>query len=193
MLKSVINLITATVLVLSCSLANADLTKKDVDLWVKSMKEITPWLEKNEEALEKAGVMNPENFSSKDAGTAALKKAGLHGDLEKKVKKYGYNSVGEWVDSTQNISTVYMAIKSEAHQAEMAAAKAQMQQLMNTPNMDPQQKAMMQQMMNEQMSIFAMLEAVTKKDKDLVRPHVPELDKIMKIDDQMKGHQGHNH
>jgi len=149
----------------------ADLKGADVSQWLKSMQVLQPWMDKNEEKFS-AQISEPTNpdVAFKEA-VSALKKAGLYDELNGKLKKLGYESVEQWNQLTRQVTFAWMALEMRQNQAEVEAAKAQYEAMKNNPNIPPEQKAMMEQMMAPALAMVQMANQSSAADQNAVKPH----------------------
>ncbi|WP_430462993.1 hypothetical protein ACQUQU_09465 [Thalassolituus sp. LLYu03] len=170
----------AIALTLMTSLAAAaDLTSKDVQLWINSMPDIDTWLNEHEDKLPELGYQ--EEDASLDAmfkrGMQDLKKAGLYDEFNAKVKKAGFSSVDQWVEVSSRISLTYMALETEDNQQISASQlEAQLKEIRES-DLPAEQKAAMEQMMAGSLMVMKAISNVSDADKAAVRPHREELAK----------------
>lgn len=153
----------------------ADLTKTDLDRWMKSMPELQSWLATNEEKLtaQISEPKNPEAIFSESI--SALKNAGLYDELNSKVKKMGYENVEEWSDISKRITFSWVALDLEANKAKIDAAKAQYEAIMANPDIPAAQKEMMKNMMSAGFAMTNLANDATPEDKKIVNAHKSEL------------------
>lgn len=153
----------------------ADLTKTDIDRWMKSMPELQSWIKIHEAKLT-AQISEPENPEAIfTESISALKNAGLYDELNSKVKKMGYENVEEWSDISKRITFSWVALELEANKAQVDAAKAQYDAIMANPDIPAAQKEMMKNMMSSGFAMTNLASDATTEDKKVVNAHKSEL------------------
>lgn len=172
----------ALMLVTSLALA-ADLTKKDVERWLKHAPDLQSWVEQQENEFDEDTL--PDDIFDQDAmadyGVQQLKQSGLYEDLNKRVKAAGYKNVEGWIIDSQKISMAYMAITLENEKGEQGTKSeilAQKKELASL-NMPEESKAMMEAMLDGALAMLETVEATNSADKTAVKPYFKEIGKIL--------------
>lgn len=162
----------------------ADLKDKDVSVWLKSMKELKPWLEQHESEFTShiSEPNNPEVAFKESVG--AIKKAGLYDELNGKVKKLGYNDVEQWSNTTKQVTFAWMALEMDQNKAQIDMAKAQYEAMKTNPDIPEAQKVMMEQMMAPALVMIKMAKKSSATDKEAVKSHQVELRSFFETDKQ---------
>lgn len=158
----------------------ANLEKKDVETWLKSVTELQTWLEQQEEKL----AQEPE-FDEALEGQAALeqaieqlKKVGVYSDFNKKVVAAGYKDVMHWLTTSQQISMAYLAVLLEGEVGQRAELEAQRKQLV-TLDLPAEQKEMLENIVASSLAMLDGLEEVSEADRAAVRPYIERLEAAM--------------
>lgn len=149
----------------------ADLNSKDVSQWLTSIKVLEPWMQQHQDQLQQElqGQTNPEQLFKKTP--ALLKKHGLYNEFNGKVKQQGYRNVEHWTEITQQVTFAWMALEMEQNRTEVEAAKAQYDAMKNNPNIPPEQKLMMEQMMGQAFAMMRMADQSSPVDRLAVEGH----------------------
>ncbi len=165
----------------------ADLTKADVERWIKHAPELQSWIEQQENEFDEETL--PDDIFDQDAmadyGIKQLKQAGLYDDLNKRVKKAGYANVESWIIDSQKISMAYMAITLENEQGEQGTKSeilAQKKEL-DALDMPEESKIMMAAMLDGALAMLKTVEAANPADKAAVKAYFTEIGKILGAED----------
>ena len=172
-------------MLLSASAFAADLTDKDVQHWISAYKSVVQWSKtqdkKDLEFMEKQRKPNVGNLFS--GSIDAMKDHKIYSDFSAVLKKSGYDNPQEWAQQGDRIVSATMALELEKRHTTSAEARAQVQQalqmLRNNPNMPPEQKAQMMQMMSMSNQMLNVAENVPQADKDAVKRNADAIKAIM--------------
>lgn len=184
---SLTNGVLAIFLLLASGLLRAEvaLTSKLIEQWIAASPELQAFGEKHEaeiEAHEPPQEQMMQDFASNftvERMLQPLKASGLYDEAEDLVEKYGFDGLEEWAGTTAQIAKAYFALESGAEMKAMEPQmKAQMEAMMNDPNMTPEMKAMMQQGMAASQGMMKMMDDVPESDKTAVKPYLPQIRKL---------------
>lgn len=181
-------ILTTLILMLVTSFAlAANLTKNDVERWMKHAPQLQTWIEQQESKFDEEAL--PDDIFDQDAmakyGLQQLKQAGIYDELTKRVKTAGYENIEHWIADSQKISMAYMAITLQNEtggQGTKSELLAQQKEL-DAMNMPAESKAMMQAMLDGALAMLESVEATTAADKAAVKPYFKKIGEILGDED----------
>jgi len=173
-------------LLLSSSTFAAGLTDKDVKNWLTSYQSVMAWSktqdQKDLQFMDKN--KNPDMAHMFANSITEMKSHKIYGSFAGVLKKSGYSDPMAWGQMGDRIMSATMAVELEKRNTTSAAAKVQMQQalqqIQNNPNMSPEQKAQLQQMMGMSNQLLDVADKVPAEDKDAVRRNADLIKSMMK-------------
>lgn len=165
----------------------ANLTKKDVELWLTHAPALQNWIELQETDFDEDAL--PDNIFDQDAmakyGIQQLKQAGMYEELNKRVKAAGYSSVEQWVEISQKVSITYMALSLENESTEQGTKEeilAQQKELAKL-DMPAESKAMMEEMLAGALVMLEVIESASAADKAAVKPYFNKIRQVLDDED----------
>ncbi|MDX1451276.1 MAG: hypothetical protein R3183_01880 [Oleiphilaceae bacterium] len=163
--------------------AASPLTGKQIENWIASQQALQQWGDANADKIARYEAemdrteVNPMDFSA-ETMLKPLRASGLYSDAESIVKKNGFKTLEEWANMTIRISKAAASI--EMDQMPEAFDMAEMQAMMNSQEFSDEQRAMMQQAIDQaNMMRKQFTEGITAEDKQAVRPYLQQIMQIM--------------
>lgn len=154
----------------------ADLKDKDVAQWINAMQVLAPWLEEHETQFT-AHITEPNNPEvAFRESVIAIKSAGLYDELNDKVTKLGFDNVEQWSETTQKVTSAWMALEMASNESQIKIAKAQYEAMKINPDIPADQKAAMEKMMAPALSMIRLAATATTGDKTAVKLHQKSLE-----------------
>ena len=170
-------LLAALMLTVASMTMAADLTEKDVKLWLSATGEMDSWLNENEDKLPEMELENED--SSVEAmfakGLQELKNAGLYDEFNTRAKKAGFDGAEHWAEISRRISLAYVALEMENETVSISQIEAQLKQVRESA-LPEEQKAMMEQMMEASLGMLRSVKNVSAADKKAVGPYRDQLE-----------------
>ena len=165
-----------------------ELTDQNVQKWMQSYSAIMDWSKtqdkKELEFLEKEQAANTPEFDALFTNAMkGMKNHKIYGEFTGVLKKNGYSNPDEWAQLGDRIMAATLAVEMEKHEANSGQTRAQMKQamdaIMNNPNMTPEQKAQMQQMMGMGNQMMDVASNVPAKDKEVIKRNASIIKQVM--------------
>lgn len=181
MLKLKSALITLILTFTSSLFAETNLSAEVIEQWIASQKALEEWGHKHEETLtqyeEQADQGENPFLIEAETMIAPLKASGLHTQAENLIKKYGFESMLSWAETTLTITKAAAAIEFENSPEMFDADK--LRAILNSGNLNEQQKAMLEQAIAHNQAMVESLKAIDQEDKDAVRPYLEKIASLM--------------
>ncbi|MEE2729888.1 MAG: hypothetical protein VYA55_03650 [Pseudomonadota bacterium] len=173
--------LSAIVFLFISSLAQAqDLTDAEVQKWVKAYQAIINWAESANIEEELDAKTEPNEYSRIFSQMMEHSKKSKHYDaLVDVLDDNGYSDPKKWSDTGDRIMLAYVANEMDGQEAEMKQQLQQMQTMMNSGMVPPEQKAMMEQMLAESSKAMKAASEAPEADKKAVKRNQALLNSIM--------------
>ena len=164
-----------------------ELTDQNVQKWIKSYSAVMEWSKtqdkKELEFLEKEQNADPKFDALFSNAMKGMKDHKIYKDFSGVLKKNGFSDTDEWAQMGDRIMAATLAVEMEKHQATSAQTRTQMKQamdsLMANPNMTPEQKAQMQQMMGMGNQMLDVADNVPANDKAVIKRNADMIKQVM--------------
>ncbi|RLT92107.1 hypothetical protein [Ketobacter sp.] len=173
--------LSAIVFLFIASLAQAqDLTDAEIQKWVKAYQAIINWAESANIEEELDNKAEPNEYSRIFSQMMEhSKKSKYYDTLVDVLDDNGYSDPTKWSDTGDRIMLAYVANEMDGQEAEMKQQLQQMQAMMNSGMVPPEQKAMMEQMLAESGKAMQAASAAPEADKKAVKRNQALLNSIM--------------
>lgn len=171
--------------VFSFTLYAADLTRVDVERWIKTHAELQAWLDQHQEQLPDEDFANT-NLSMDELrakGIQQLRNAGLYNEFNQRVRLAGFKNVEHWALLGQQISLAYMAIGLEENPQARSIFEAQLRELKTARDIPPEEKAMYEAMLKDSLNVMRQAERISPASKAAVRPYQQQLEELFEQED----------
>ncbi|PID42468.1 MAG: hypothetical protein CSB48_10430 [Proteobacteria bacterium] len=158
----------------SLASARVKLTEPVLDNLIESIQSLETWSEENKQKSQRLDDMDKgiESMSSAQM-ISDIKRAGVYNDISSLVKKHGFDSVEQWANVFERAMKAMMAsVMTEQAARFKSQMNAQMEQIMNNPNLSKEQKQAMMQMMEQSRSIMQYGDDADPQDVADVRPYI---------------------
>lgn len=167
-------IITVALIFSMSAYAGKPLTGNQIEKFMASMNDIQAWSEKNEHRFK--ADSDDESFDlSVDKIMSEMRDANAYDEIGDIVGKHGFASPEAWADTMVRVSKAMMANAISGMDGYKAQMQAQMQQMMNDPNISQEQKQQMMQMMQQTSSIADEVSDVDPADIAAVKPYMEKL------------------
>ena len=183
-LRSFIICMLMTLLLSSAVNAKPALTNSNIEKWMASQQALQSWGEQHEEEIRRyereieQSQIDPLNLSA-ESMLKPLAASGLYGEAERIVKQHGFDTMEAWAEFTIHISKVAASIEMANMPAD-AFDTSEMEAIMNSGQMNAEQKAMMQQAIAQANRFKTELtQSVSAADRDAVRPYLERITRLM--------------
>lgn len=175
-------------LALSLPAIAVEVTDKSVQKWLQSYSAVTAWAKtKDEKELkfleEKQNKREPDLTNLFSTAMKDMKGHKYYGELSGVLKNNGFSDPSEWAQLGDRIMAATMAVEMDKHEAASGQSRTQMKQameaMMNNPNVTPEQKAQMQQMMGLGNQMVDMADKVPAQDKEVIKRNAAQIKQVM--------------
>ncbi|SFX44723.1 hypothetical protein [Marinospirillum alkaliphilum] len=170
---------------LAFNLYASDLTRADVERWIKTHGELQSWLDQHQEQLPDEDFANT-NLSMEELmakGIQQLRTAGLYNEFNRRVQRAGFSNVEHWAKLGQQISLTYMAIGLEENPQALGMFEAQLRELRSARDIPAEEKAMYEAMLNESINMMRQAQRMSSASKAAVRPYQRQLEELFDQED----------
>ncbi len=175
------NMISALLLLLSIAFTTTSiqaqtLNETVIKQWLNSQKALESWGDKHAATLDQYETDLPANPMDLSAETmlTPLRKSGLYKEANNLVKEYGFDSIDAWADITLRITKAAAAI--EFAQNPELTDMSEMKELLNSAQIDPAQKKMIEQAMSQnKLMVEQIMKGTSKEDMKAVKPMINEI------------------
>lgn len=171
----------ALVFLFTASLLHAqDLTDADIQKWVKAYQAIIKWADNTDIDEELNAKAEPKEYSHIFSQMMEHSSTSKHYDaLIDVLDDNGYPDPKKWSETGDRIMMAYVANEMEGQEAEMKQQMEQMKAMMNSGMIPPEQKAMMEQMLQESSKAMKAASQAPAGDKQAVKRNQALLNSVM--------------
>lgn len=184
-MRSIKTLALASLMSLSTLGFAGDLSDAEINKWVTAATALQSWGKQHEKSdlvpagTEAVTMKNPAHAFS--TGINEAKKTPYYGEIQGVLKQNGYSDADEWAQLGDRIITAHVANTMAKHKEvtpqQMGAA---MQQMQNNPNIPPQLRAQMEQVMHGSQAMMQSAQQAPATDKAAVQRNASTLEKFFK-------------
>lgn len=170
---------------LTFSIHAADLTRPDVERWIKTHNSLQSWLDQHQQLLpdEEFANTNLSMDELRAKGIQKLRDTGLYPDFNRRVRQAGFNNVEHWSLLGQQISLAYMAIALEENPQSRAMIEEQLQELRSSRDFPAAEKALYEAMLKDSLNMMRQAERISPASKAVVRPFQQQLEELFEQED----------
>lgn len=183
MLKQ-LNLLILTIFI-SFSIHAQDLTKQEIEQWLKASPTISTWLNNNKDALndeQKIDFLTSSPAEVSAYATTVLKKHGLYNEFSTKLKQHGFTDLNRFFEVQTQLVQAYMAITVERSKLpssmnqELLDALTELEQ---TEGLSSEQKTQLKNQMMNMMGQVMKLQDTNKNTADVnaIKPYYDQISK----------------
>ena len=173
--------LSALIFLFTATLVHAqDLTDAEIQKWVKAYKAIIHWAETTniEEELDTKG--EPTEYSNIFSQMMKHSASSKHYNaLVNVLDDNGYADPNKWSETGDRIMMAYVANQMEGQEAEMKQQLQQMKAMMDSGMIPPEQKAVMEQMLQESSKAMKAAAEAPAADKQAVKRNQVLLNSVM--------------
>ncbi len=159
------------------------ITDKLIDNWIASQKALQAWGDKHEAEIAKyeeqidMTQVNPLDFSA-ETMLKPLKASGLYGQAEDIVTKHNFDNLEQWADLTIRITKIAASIEME--KAPGAFDTSEIEAMLGSGQIPPEQEAMMRQAIEQAKALRAQLsEGISQAERQAIQPYLPQIMQLM--------------
>lgn len=169
----------------SFTLNAADLTRVDVERWIKTYTELQAWLDQHQDQLPEEEFANT-NLSMDELrakGIQQLRDVGLYTEFNRRVQQAGFKNVEHWSLLGQQISLAYIALALEAEPQSRTMIETQLKELRASRDIPAEEKALYETMLKDSLSMMRQAERISPASKAAVRPYQQQLEELFELED----------
>lgn len=163
----------------STLIAAQDLTDADIQQWTKAYTAVVNWAENSNIEDDFGNTQNPSDYSQVFSQMMDQTRASKHyQQIVDILKKNGYSDPQLWSTTGDRIMTAFMANEMDATQVSVDQQMQQMKAMMDSGMIPPEQKAMMEDMINASTKALQAAAKAPAADKAAVKRNRALLDSV---------------
>ncbi|MBA56499.1 MAG: hypothetical protein CMK89_18770 [Pseudomonadales bacterium] len=177
--------LSALIFLFTATLLHAqDLTDTEIQKWVKAYQAIIKWAETTNIDEELDTKAEPKEYSHIFSQMMEHSSTSKHYNaLVDVLDDNGYSDPNKWSETGDRIMMAYVANQIEGQEAEMKQQLQQMKAMMDSGMIPPDQKAMMEQMLQESSKAMKAAAEAPAADKQAVKRNQALLNSVMEADE----------